>query len=124
MKTFKVILLSFILLSSCCLSSSGFAQNNKVVKTSEVSIKVNFNTAAGKTLLEKELKKEPGIYNVVANLKTRTVTVRFNGTQTNRDQINLAIEKIGYTTALTTDTKKTNKTCTQDVGKQTGTTEK
>lgn len=119
MKTFKILILSFIFLSGCLFFPSGFAQTKKATKAVEVKIKVNFNCTEGKTLIEKELKKEAGVAKVVADVKTKTVTVSFDGTKTNREKIYLAIEKIGYTTEFTPEGKKINRACTHDVENKT-----
>ena len=119
MKIFKILTTSFILLAFCLLTHSGFSQDKKDTKTVEVKIKVNFHCANGKALIEKELVKEVGISKVVADIETKFVTISFDGNKINREAINLAIEKIGYTTEFTPKDKKINKACSHDVEKKT-----
>ncbi len=115
MKTLKFLTSGLMLLTFCLYSTSGFAQVKKSASTVEVKVKVDFNCADGKALIEKGLKKEPGIAQVFADAKTGIVSVYFDGYKTNREKIFLAIEKIGYTTEHTPSGRKIIKACNHSV---------
>ncbi len=117
MKTIKIIRFSLILFTLCFSTSAVLAQQYKKPAIVEFNIKVNFDNAKSKALIEKELKKEAGISTVSANLETKVVTINFDGKKTNRININSAIEKIGFTTELSSGDKKAVKSCSPGVEK-------
>jgi copper chaperone CopZ len=102
--------LSFILIISLLFALTTNAQNKKK-DIKEIMIKTSFHCANGKALIEKELIKEAGIKNVVADIETKYVTVKYDAAITDKDKINAAIEKIGYSTEFTPADKKINKAC-------------
>lgn len=105
-------ILAICLIMMMLTPALGFAQNNDVIK--EEKIKVNFHCANGKTLIEKELVKETGVKEVVADLETKIVTIKYVDGKTNRDKLVAAIEKIGYTTEFTKDPSGIKKACSHD----------
>ncbi len=109
MKIFKFISLGIMLLSFMCVTTNLNAQARKEIKTSVYKIKVMFDNAKDKVLIEKELLKEAGIVKVVADVSSKTVTIDFDGTKSDRIKISKAIENIGYQTELTPKDKKINK---------------
>ena len=118
MKPLKILTISLVLVAICSLSASVFAQVKKNVSIVEFNVKVNFQDVKGKALIEKELKKEAGVSNVFVNLSTKLVTINFDGNTTNREKIISAIEKIGFTTNLSSKDKKTIKACPHDAEKK------
>ncbi|MFZ4740010.1 MAG: cation transporter [Bacteroidales bacterium] len=118
MKTLKALTISLVLFTVCFLPSSVLAQTKRNASIVEFNIKVNFQDAKGKALIEKEIKKEAGVSNVFANLATKLVTINFDGNTTDREKINLAIEKIGFTTELSSKEKKTVKSNSKEIKKK------
>lgn len=118
MKTLKALTISLVLFTVCFLPSSVLAQTKRNASIVEFNIKVNFQDAKGKALIEKEIKKEAGVSNVFANLATKLVTINFDGNTTDREKINLAIEKIGFTTELSSKEKKTVKSYSKEIKKK------
>jgi len=118
MKTLKALIISLVLFTVCFLPSSVLAQTKRNASIVEFNIKVNFQDAKGKALIEKEIKKEAGVSNVFANLATKLVTINFDGNTTDREKINLAIEKIGFTTELSSKEKKTDKSYSKEIKKK------
>ncbi|MEI6696075.1 MAG: heavy metal-associated domain-containing protein [Bacteroidota bacterium] len=118
MKTLKIISISSILFIFCLSTTAVFAQKYTKPSNVEFKIKINFDNAKSKALIEKELKKEPGISTVAVNLETKVATISFDGNKTNRSIITSAIEKIGFTTELSTGDKKAVKSCSPDIEKK------
>ncbi len=98
-----------MLLSFVNITTNLNAQVSKEIKTSVYKIKVTFDNAKDKALIEKELLKEAGIIKVVADVSAKTVTIDFDGTKSDRIKISNAIETIGYQTELTPKDKKISK---------------
>jgi copper chaperone CopZ len=107
-KYFTVIMAFFCFITT---ANQANAQAKKEAKTSEFKIKVMFDCAKGKALIEKELIKESGIKKVLADVENKTVTINFDGKTTDRIKINAAIEKIGYQTELSSKDKKIESPC-------------
>lgn len=118
MKTIKITTTVIIFFAICLLPTLVSAQHKKNLSIVEFNLKVNFKDSKGKALIEKELKKEAGVSKVFVNADTKLVTVNFDGNTTNREKINSAIEKIGFTTEFSIIDKKTNKSCVKDTEKK------
>jgi copper chaperone CopZ len=107
MKKVSVMIMSiFVLFISCT-----YTQN---VKKEEIKIKVGFHCPNGKALLEKELIKLDGVYEVKADVETKLVSILYDKKKQNKETLVAAIEKIGYTTEFTEKGKEINKACSHD----------
>ena len=78
---------------------------------STASIKTMFHCANGKALIEKEMVKVDGVKEVVADVETKIVTIKYDEKVINKDGLVAAIEKIGYKTEFTPEDKPINKAC-------------
>lgn len=78
---------------------------------SELKIKTFFHCANGKALIEKELKKVDGVFNVSADIETKIVTIQYNGSKQNKESLVKAIENIGYLTEFSSKETKIKKAC-------------
>ncbi len=116
MKTLKILSFGILLFTLVFAVPNVNGQSKKEVKTSEFKIKVMFECAKGKAIIEKELVKEAGVTKVVADAETKIVTVNFDGSKTDRIKINTAIEKIGYQTELSAKDKKVLSPCSKTCG--------
>ena len=112
MRKLSVFLLSTVFVLS--FVACGQAQN-ATPSIKEAKIKTFFHCANGKALIEKELAKEKGVQSVVADVESKIVTIQYDETLTNQDQLVLAIEKTGYRTEFTPEDKVINKACSHDV---------
>ncbi|HBX49593.1 MAG: hypothetical protein A2W98_05975 [Bacteroidetes bacterium GWF2_33_38] len=112
MKTFKslTLALSFVLL----FLSSSFAQD--AVKLDKVAIKTFFHCANGKALIEKEMLKVDGVKEVIADLETKVVTIKFDVNKQSKESLNKAIETIGYKTELSVEGTEIKKACNHEDG--------
>jgi copper chaperone CopZ len=108
----KNITIIFAFMLAFFFAGNVSAQDKQVIK--EQKIKVEFHCPNGKALIEKELIKYDGIKEVVADLETKIVTVKFVEGQTNKERIVAAIEKIGYKTEFSKEGAVINKACTHD----------
>ncbi len=88
--------------------SFGFAQNQKS-KLTEFKLKVYFNDAKAKSLIEKELIKTEGVKTVSVDVTSKIVTFTFDPSKTDRLKINAALEKLGYETMITKNEKEAKK---------------
>ncbi|NVN95571.1 MAG: heavy-metal-associated domain-containing protein [Bacteroidetes bacterium] len=118
MKPIKILITCIVMLTISLPSYSTFAQAKKKASIVEFNVKVNFQDVKGKELIEKEIKKEAGVSSVFVNLSTKLVTINFDGNTTDREKIISAIEKIGFTTNLSSKDKKPIKACSQDAEKK------
>lgn len=109
-KIFALFVLIFVIFLNIHESTAQVKGNTN---NSEFKLKVFFDGNKAKSLIEKELIKEPGIVKVTADLASKTITVIFNGKISDRIKINEAIEKMGFETEFTPKNKKLNKTCKQ-----------
>jgi copper chaperone CopZ len=112
----KMKKLSLLLLISFLFALTTNAQTktvqNKKEDIKEIKIKAAFHCPNGKAQIETGLAKEAGVKSVVADLDSKVVTVKYDAAITDKNKINAAIEKIGYTTEFTPADKKINKACT------------
>ena len=84
-------------------------------KNSVFSIKVMFNCANGKALLESELPKKRGVVSAYANLDTKIVDVTYNPNLTDAEHIKDYIHQIGYLVeGDDPNTKLEKKACSHD----------
>lgn len=83
---------------------------------SEIKIKTFFHCAHGKNLLEKELVKEDGVIDAVADLETKVVTIHYDALKQSKESLVRTIEKIGYLTEFSSKDTKINKACNHGDG--------
>ncbi|MFH0895207.1 MAG: heavy-metal-associated domain-containing protein [Bacteroidota bacterium] len=107
-----IIVIAFLL--SMSYSFNALSQNNDLNREKEIKILVTFHCANGKALIEDELVKTDGVFNVFADLDTKYVTVKYDKNKLDQDKIVAAIEKIGYYTEFTPKDKVIKKACSHD----------
>jgi copper chaperone CopZ len=97
MNTVKFILscvfLTVLLIFSAC--------KNKGVNTKEINIKLDSLSINGKSLIEKDIAKENGVFFVKAHLRKQIVTIVYDTTKENINQLIGKLEKMGYKTKIT-----------------------
>jgi copper chaperone CopZ len=113
MKRKIVFVLAFLLIPVLGLLAQ---DNSKTFK--EIKIKTAFHCSNGKALIEKELIKSEGVKEVLADVETKYVTVKYDEAVTNKDKLVAAIEKIGYLTEFSKEGTQINKACTHGDTKQ------
>ncbi len=105
---FNILLFSLLI----CFAGNIYGQSAEKIK--EEKIKVGFHCPNGKNLIETSLIKAVGVKEVVADLETKIVTIKFDGNLTNREQLVKELEKTGYTTEDTKPGTTINKACTHE----------
>lgn len=83
---------------------------------SEVKIKTFFHCVNGKNLLEKELVKQEGVMDALADTETKIVTIHYDASKQSKESLVAAIEKIGYLTEFSSKDTKINKACNHGDG--------
>ncbi len=107
MRRLSVVVLSLLMILS--FTACGQTQVKSEVK--EAKIKVFFHCPNGKALIEKELVKSEGVKEVVADVETKVVSIKYDAAITDQDKLVAAIEQIGYKTELTPEGKEIKKAC-------------
>ena len=102
MKNLMLTIVALFIFSTLALAQDNLAS---------CSIKTKFHCANGKALIEKEMVKVEGVKEVVADLETKVVTIKYDEKVINKDGLVAAIEKIGYFTEFTPESKPINKAC-------------
>ncbi len=92
--------------------SFSFSQN-KTTTYSEFKLKIYFNDARSKDLLEKEVLKAEGVKSIKIDIKTKIAVITFDSNKTDRLKINNVIEKLGFETMITKNEKAAKKSCTE-----------
>jgi len=77
-----------------CVASSSYSQDANTIKEERIS--VGFHCPQGKAFVEKGLKNTAGVTEVIADLETKVVYIKFVEGQTNREQLVATIEQLGY----------------------------
>ena len=90
-KSIKMLSMAIIVL---LISSTTFAQTKK--GTEEVKIKTSAVCGMCKDRIEQNIAYEKGVKDVVLNSDTKVVTIKYNATKTNPDQLRAALSKLGY----------------------------
>jgi mercuric ion binding protein len=91
MKTIKIWMLSLLLTG---MASVSFAQEAK--KGAEVQFKTSAVCGMCKTTLEKGLAYEKGVNKATLDVKTKILTVNYNGQKTSVDKLQKAVNELGY----------------------------
>ena len=98
-------------------AGSAFAQK-EVIKTER--IKVGIDCPMGKSTIEKELVKTPGVKTVAVSMETKVATITYVDGKTNKDQLVSSIEKIGYKTEYSKSSTPVKTGCAKSCQKSCG----
>lgn len=96
MKT-KLTLLFIVIFTTLGLSAQKADSQNKKNKKEEVLFDVSMTCESCKKRIEKNVSFEKGVSDLVVNLPAKTVLVQYNPQKTDKEKIQKAIEKLGYT---------------------------
>ena len=107
-KSFTKIIFIFIFIMGMTTFSFAQVQKNNY---STFKLKVYFNDAKAKDLIEKELLKTDGVKTATVDVNTKIVTTTFDSYKTDRLKINSAIEKLGFQTDITLGEIRAKKVC-------------
>jgi periplasmic mercuric ion binding protein len=83
-----------LIMISMLISTSTFAQATK--KVEEVKIQTSAVCGMCKDRIEQNMAYEKGVTDVVLDLDTKIVTIKYKTGKTNPDKLRLAISKLGY----------------------------
>ena len=76
-----------------------------------ITIKLDFFCEHGKKIIEEAITKEDGVTSVNADVKTQSVTIKYDSTKENKDKLVAAFEKIGFKTEFSKPDTEIEKPC-------------
>jgi periplasmic mercuric ion binding protein len=80
-------------------------------KSETLKMKVEMSCAGCQAKIQTGLNKTDGVEKAVADLATKTVTITFDPSKTNKDKLVKAIETLGYRTEFTAKDSKVGHQC-------------
>jgi len=92
----KVIIIGYLLKVFITLAVIGFAQDPAKKKTDEIKIKTSLMCNMCKERITNGLAYEKGIKDVIVDVPTKVVTVKYSTKQTSPEKIRIKISKMGY----------------------------
>ena len=105
MKTLTTIFMSLLFVAVFAPELKAQEPTNEKV----VTIEANMSCDGCKKTIESGLAKEAGVKSVVADAKTKMVTVTYDASQTNDETLVKSIKKMGYKAKVNEDGKKMQK---------------
>jgi len=96
LKKTNLMKIYFVLFCSILLYSTSNAQSSKAKQNVEVKIVTSSQCEMCKESIEKALAYAKGVKSSNLDIKTKTISVKYNPAKTNPDVIRLEITKIGY----------------------------
>jgi copper chaperone CopZ len=101
MKTIKMMLAAVLV---AAVSLSAQAQNKK--ETVEITFSVNLHCDHCKKKIESNIPFEKGVTDLKVNLEDKQVCIKYDTKKTDKEKLQKAIEKLGYTASeVTPETK-------------------
>ena len=94
MKVVRIILALVILLGTCTVSAQDKKKNNK---EEQVVFSVSMDCHSCEQKIKKNIAFEKGVKDLTTNLEKQTVTITYRTSQTDKDKLIKAIEKLGFT---------------------------
>ncbi len=114
MKTIATIVLSVLFMTTYAPKVQ--AQQTESEKV--VTIDASMSCQGCKKTIETGLAQEAGVKSVVANLRTKKVTVTYNANETNEGALVEGIEKLGYSASVSKEQPEKEKEKKQKDGKK------